>query len=63
LLSGIAREEARPAVPPYVYETRAEFRICPLCSRIYWPGTHRERMAAEIGEILEKGGDEHKRRF
>jgi uncharacterized protein with PIN domain len=31
-------------VPPYVLATRQEFRCCPDCGRIYWPGTHIERM-------------------
>jgi uncharacterized protein with PIN domain len=31
-------------VPPYVLATRQEFRRCPDCGRIYWPGTHIERM-------------------
>jgi len=35
---------AAPAVPPYVLAHHREFRRCPSCGRIYWPGTHRERM-------------------
>jgi uncharacterized protein with PIN domain len=31
-------------VPPHVLATRQEFRRCPDCDRIYWPGTHIERM-------------------
>jgi len=31
-------------VPPYVLATRQEFRRCPDCGRIYWPGTHIQRM-------------------
>jgi uncharacterized protein len=52
LLTEIDREEVRDRVPAYVYESQAEFRACPRCSGIYWAGTHRERMAAEIEEIL-----------
>jgi len=35
-------------VPPYVLATRQEFRHCPDCGRIYWPGTHIERMKNAI---------------
>ncbi len=39
-------------VPPYVYATQAAFRVCPSCGRIYWQGTHRERMLQEMAELL-----------
>ncbi len=41
-------------VPPYVYATQAEFRACPACGRLYWQGTHRERMVKELQDILGK---------
>ena len=50
-LKGIDRAEARDKVPPFVYETQREFRVCGGCGRIYWRGTHRFeaiRMAREI---------------
>ncbi|RII28828.1 MAG: hypothetical protein CXR31_02840 [Geobacter sp.] len=39
-------------VPPYVHETQELFRECPACGRIYWGGTHRERMVAELEKLL-----------
>ena len=47
----LSREEARPRVPPYVSQTQREFTVCPRCGRIYWPGTHRERMLSEIRSL------------
>ena len=35
-------------VPPYVLETRDAFLGCPFCERVYWKGTHRERMGKEV---------------
>ncbi len=36
-------------LPPHVRATQERFSQCPRCSRVYWPGTHwqrvRERMA------------------
>jgi len=31
---------ARDVVPPYVWQTQAQFRRCSDCGRIYWKGTH-----------------------
>ncbi len=44
----IAAEEARNRVPPWIAHTHDEYRICPACGRIYWPGTHVERMKRRL---------------
>ena len=44
-LDTIAKEEARDFVPRYVYEQKGSFLRCPRCGRIYWKGTHVQRMA------------------
>jgi uncharacterized protein with PIN domain len=41
-------EEARARVPPWVARTQQEFRHCPECGRIYWPGTHASRMRERL---------------
>lgn len=48
LLEGIAKEKVRKRVPPYVWETQAEFVYCPGCQRIYWGATHKEHVLAEL---------------
>ena len=35
-------------LPPYVLATQNEFRRCPDCGRIFWPGTHVEKMRAVL---------------
>jgi len=55
LLAEIGKSAVRERVPSYVYETQAEFRVCPICFRIYWQGTHRQGMAREIAELLKQG--------
>lgn len=35
-------------VPPYVYAAHDQFMQCPRCGRVYWRGTHWERMNHEI---------------
>jgi hypothetical protein len=36
-------------LPPYVLARHDVFFRCPDCERIYWPGTHVERMRAMLG--------------
>jgi uncharacterized protein with PIN domain len=46
-----AREEVENLVPPYVYQTQTQYMQCPACRRVYWRGSHWERMARELDEI------------
>lgn len=39
-------------VPSYILASHQEFSQCPQCQRVYWRGTHRERMEEQIREIL-----------
>ena len=39
-------------VPPYVLRTQQVFRICPGCDRVYWAGTHRDRILEQLGTFL-----------
>jgi uncharacterized protein with PIN domain len=49
-LTQIGREQARPAIPFYIYQIHTQFRRCPKCHRVYWPGSH-------IQKIVEQGGN------
>lgn len=53
-LMPVAKEDVRREVPEYVFATQEEFRNCPICGRIYWAGTHKERALAFIRQILKK---------
>lgn len=60
-LDPISKEETFGGVPDFVYETATDFRKCPECSRVYWPGSHRKRMIEKLESITEwkqseKGG-------
>jgi uncharacterized protein len=39
-LEEIPRGSVEGRVPAYVYQSREQFRNCPCCGRIFWPGTH-----------------------
>jgi uncharacterized protein len=47
-------EDVRPLVPDHVFRTQSEFRVCPGCGGVFWPGTHRERALAMLRRILER---------
>ena len=45
------KEEIRDLVPPYVFKTQEQYVQCPKCHRVYWRGTHWQRMAQELREM------------
>ncbi len=49
----ICKEKIKNRVPSYVYKTISSFSICPLCDKIYWSATHRERMISRLRCLLE----------
>jgi uncharacterized protein len=44
----IPKESLTGRVPEYVLHHHATFRGCRLCGRIYWPGSHAQRMQARL---------------
>ena len=54
-LAPAPREEVAARLPPRVLAAQREFRRCPGCARIYWPGSHAARMKAVIDRVLEEG--------
>ena len=53
LLDTVSREEVRTEVPDYIYQTQSQFHRCCDCGKVYWPGSHSEKMRRQLGEILE----------
>ena len=51
-LKRISRDEIGEIVPNYVLRNHEDFKICPRCKSIFWPGTHRDNMLDELGEML-----------
>jgi uncharacterized protein with PIN domain len=51
----IGAEAARAHVPPWVARTQESFRVCPGCGRVYWRGTHVQRMLSRLREMGEAG--------
>ncbi len=38
-------------VPPYIFEVHNDFKKCPKCGRIFWKGTHYEKIEKVINEV------------
>lgn len=52
ILREVVRDEARDRVPPFVFETQAQFKSCPKCDKIYWAGTHRQSVIRALEKLL-----------
>jgi len=48
------KSDVAELVPPYVYATQHQYMQCVYCGKVYWRGTHWERMDREL-ESLEEG--------
>lgn len=55
-LVAIDRETARSRVPAYVARTQQTFKSCPICQRVYWRGTHWQRINEQLIRLQSKNG-------
>jgi uncharacterized protein with PIN domain len=53
-----AKEDVEDMVPPYVFRTQKHYMQCPSCLRIYWQGTHWQRMQKALNG-LSQGAEEN----
>jgi uncharacterized protein with PIN domain len=51
VLEPVSPEDVAERVPPYVLRTQREFRRCPSCGRVYWPGTHVDEMREQLEQF------------
>jgi len=51
LLRAVEKSQVESKLPPRVREQQIGFKMCPSCNRIYWKGSHHERMKELIGEL------------
>lgn len=50
-LTRVEKSSVEKIVPEYVFRTQEAFYICPECGRVYWAGTHVERMKELLNEF------------
>jgi uncharacterized protein with PIN domain len=55
----MAQQEAREKVPAYVARTHKRFKSCPGCGRVYWRGTHWQRMDRRLAQLQSGQADTH----
>jgi uncharacterized protein with PIN domain len=51
-----SKDEVEHLVPPYVFRTQTQYMQCPSCLRVYWQGTHWQRMKEELESIARGSG-------
>ena len=56
-LDKITHEEVEGKVPDFIFYEHEEFYRCPQCHKIYWPGSHQERMQKRLKELFRVQGD------
>jgi uncharacterized protein with PIN domain len=55
LLEDRPKESVRGLVPEYAFRTQERFVGCSGCGRIYWQGSHADRMLERLGRVLGRG--------
>ena len=51
ILEDVAREAVLELIPDQVRGLYSRFRRCPGCERVYWEGTHFQRMKAVLADV------------
>lgn len=51
LLVPISKEQVLKNVPPLVAQEQDEFARCPSCGRLFWPGSHWQRLTSELTRL------------
>src|SRR5919198_5926826 len=51
-LEAPAKDVVRDAVPPHVFARQHEFWRCPGCARVYWAGSHADRIRDRLVRLL-----------
>lgn len=54
LLEDRAKEAVRGLVPEYIFSTQERFVGCPRCAKIYWQGSHADRILARLAPLLRR---------
>jgi uncharacterized protein with PIN domain len=52
LLEDVSREAVAGRVPPRIFEEEERFLRCPACGRVYWHGSHVDRVRRAIEHAL-----------
>jgi len=53
LLEALSPAEAGARVPARIAASGARLATCPVCGRVYWPGSHRSRMMRRLEQLVQ----------
>lgn len=53
-LVDVTREVVAEVAPPYVLATAPRFRRCTGCRRVYWPGSHGDRILERMEAVVRR---------
>jgi uncharacterized protein with PIN domain len=53
-LEEVAREEVAEVTPPHVLATAPRFRRCSGCRRVYWPGSHSDKILHRMETVISR---------
>ncbi len=51
-LEEVSKKQVEAVVPPHVAAVASRFRRCRGCSRVYWPGSHSEKIVARMNGVI-----------
>jgi len=51
-LREVSPDEVKDRVPDFIFRTHTHFSECPKCHRVFWGGTHYERMIKTLREVF-----------
>jgi len=54
ILKTVDKNEIKEYIPEYIYEEKDDFKFCPNCDKVFWRGTHCERIISELQKIFPK---------
>lgn len=54
LLLPVAPHQVQERVPGHLLVEQTQFFLCPRCERVYWNGSHVDRMKKWVDELLQK---------
>lgn len=54
VLEEVPKESVRYKVPFYVFSVHEHFSKCSQCGKIYWAGSHYERMNSALDQIMDE---------
>jgi len=50
----VTRDQVAEVVPPHVLATSPRFHRCQACGRVYWPGSHGERILERMRAVVSR---------